>query len=153
MKHNTISLRRRHLMIAGLVGMAVPAGVFAAQRGSLPAAALTSTSASASAHAGNATLVLSGRILGSDHRPVSGAAIEILAADIGARAGTTTDADGRFVFTTTACSVHDGCPRSIGYRISHPAHRTLETVLDFARARFQCDEAGVWRAAVGLHLA
>jgi hypothetical protein len=148
-KHNTISLRRRRLMIAGLAGATAPATVFAAQRSSALAAPLSS----ASRYASDGTLVLSGRILGADRRPVNGASIEILAVGLAPRAAATTDADGRFVLTTHACSLRDGCLQALGYRITHRAHRALEARVDFARAQSQQDEAGVWRAAVGLAFA
>ncbi len=149
MKQNPISLQRRLLMIAGLVGAAVPTTVFAALTNDAPAAPLSSASGNASA----GTLVLSGRVLGPAHEPVSGAAIEVLADVFGPRATATTDADGRFVLTTHMCGVRDGRLQAIGYRITHPAHRTLEAGVDFSRAQSQHDEAGIWRAAVGLALA
>jgi hypothetical protein len=56
------------------------------------------------------------------------------------------------MFTTVSRSEYDR-PRSLDCRISHTAHRTLQSRIDFARAHVQRDEAGTWRAAVGLHLA
>jgi len=49
-----------------------------------------------------------------------------------------------------ACS---GRPQPLTCSVSHPAHRTLENTLEFGRAGIQRDEAGGWRAAIGLHLA
>ena len=136
-KHDPISLRRRHLMIAGAVAIATPAAVFAGQ-------STYATDASA------ATLVISGRVLGPDGKPLAGAAVDANNLP-GVRA--TTDADGRFVFTTVAGPVRNGHPQPLTCRISHPAHRTLENTLEFGRASIQRDEAGAWRAAIGLNLA
>ena len=135
MKKDDISLRRRHLMIAGLAGLAAPAGVFAAldTEGGLESAVRP--------------LVVSGRVVDPAGKPLAGA---IVAAS---RVNTTTDADGRFVFTTVAGTARNGLPRSLACRVSHPAHRTLENRMEFGRPSLQRDEAGAWRAAVRLHLA
>ena len=135
MKHDLISLRRRHLMIAGLAAMAAPAGVFAA------------SCANGGMEIAVRPLVVSGRVTGPDGKPLAGAVVAT------SRADTTTDADGRFVFTTVADDVRNGCPQSLACRVSHPAHRTLENRIEFRRASIQRDEAGAWRAAVRLHLA
>jgi protocatechuate 3,4-dioxygenase beta subunit len=134
-KNDNISLQRRHLMIAGLAGLAAPAGVFAgsATQGALEIAMRP--------------LVVSGRVVDPAGKPLAGA---IVAAS---RVNTTTDADGRFVFTTVAGTVRNGYPQSLACRVSHPAHRTLENRIEFGRASIQRDEAGAWRAAVRLRLA
>ena len=136
MKKDDISLRRRHLMIAGLAGLAAPAGVFAAldAEGGLESAVRP--------------LVVSGRVVDHAGKPLAGATVAAAS-----RVNTTTDADGRFVFTTVAGTARDGLPRSLACRVSHPAHRTLENRMEFGRASLQRDEAGAWRAAVRLHLA
>lgn len=134
MKNDDISFRRRYLMIAGLAGLAAPAGVFAA------------SAANGGLEVSMHPLVVSGRVVDPDGKPLAGA---IVAAS---RVKTTTDADGRFVFTTVAGTVRNGCPQSLACRVSHPAHRTLENGIEFRRASIQRDEAGAWRAAVRLHL-
>jgi hypothetical protein len=133
-KNDNISLRRRYLMIAGLAGIAAPAGVFGASHsnGGMEIAVRP--------------LVVSGRVVGPDGKPLVGAIVEAL------RVNTTTDADGRFVFTTVAGTARDGCPQSLACRVSHPAHRTLQNRIEFQHASIQRDEAGAWRAAVRLHL-
>ena len=86
-KQDTLSLRRRRLMIAGLVGIATPAGVFAAQ--------FSPAASAGSADAPDATLVISGRVLGPDGKPLAGAAIDALpAAGNRPHVSATTDADG-----------------------------------------------------------
>jgi protocatechuate 3,4-dioxygenase beta subunit len=134
-KNDNISLQRRHLMVAALAGLAAPAGGFAA------------SAAQGGPEIAMHPLVVSGRVVDPDGKPLAGA---IVAAS---RVNTTTDADGRFVFTTLAGIVRDGLPQSLACRVSHPAHRTLENRIEFGRASIQRDEAGAWRAAVRLHLA
>jgi hypothetical protein len=108
-----VSLRRREVIVAGL-GMAIAPAVFCA----LPA--------------GPEKLVLSGRVLGPDGRPLAGAKVAAGAA----RAET--DADGRFVLVTTR-------PH---YRVSCEG-RALEGFVSNRRR----DSEGTWRATVGLSLA
>ena len=115
-KDDSISLRRRHLMIAGAVTIATPATAFAVQ----------STYVT---DAGAAKLVISGRVLGPDGKPLAGAAID---ANNLPGVTATTDADGRFVFTTVSRSEYDR-PRALDCRISHTAHRTLQSRIAFAR--------------------
>jgi protocatechuate 3,4-dioxygenase beta subunit len=136
-KHDPISLRRRHLMIAGAITIAAPAAAFAGQ-------SIYATDA------GAATLVISGRVLGPDGKPLAGAAVD---ANNLPGVSATTDADGRFMFTTVAGTVRNGRPQPLTCRVNHPAHRTLENTLEFGHASIQRDEAGGWRAAFGLHLA
>ena len=151
MKPDPISLQRRHLIMAGLAGVAAPAAVFAAPLGGDRRSA---------AEEG---LVVSGRVLGSDYKPLADACVEAWhAGDARMRASATTDADGRFMFTTTARTERDGRPQSISYRVSRHGRAVAETRLDFARpadagrgpgAQLQRDDAGVWRAAVGITIA
>jgi hypothetical protein len=95
MKSETISLQRRHLMIAG--------AVTAVTAGSLYAAAQT-FGAKPSTRTGAATgtsLLASGRIVTADGTPLAGAAILARHFCTGSEpCQTTTDADGRFVFET-----------------------------------------------------
>lgn len=148
-KHAKISLRRRHFIIAGLAGVAAPAGVFAGQSGH-------HAPPSAKSQAGDSTagLVLSGRILGGDHKPLAGATVEAWQAGAATRcASTITDGDGRFMFSTITRAEYNDAPRPISYRVTHPAYRAVNTRLDVAAAPLQRDESGIWRAAVGFSLA
>lgn len=171
MKHVTISLRRRHLMIAGLAGIAAPASLFAGQSGAALHGApqpLHERSALAVAEPGAGSseekLVVSGRILSPDGKPLAGATIDAWRADAKGDcvASVTTDADGRFMFTALAPAEYPGRAKHLLYRVSHKEYRTSVTQLHFAHApgisgqgitRLHRDEAGVWRAAFGLTLA
>ncbi len=154
MKQDTISLRRRHLMIAGLAGIAAPAGVFAGQCGGASGNAPAAAEFLAGGNARGGKLVVSGRILGPDCKPLAGAAVEAWqAGGSKQRASATTDADGRFMFMTDEFVQQGGRPQSISYRVSHPGQRTLETRHDFAHTQIGRDEVGIWRTAVGLSLA
>ena len=155
MKHTTISLRRRHLMIAGLAGMAVPGALLAARSGGLP----DYLPAAADSGAEKEGLVVSGRILRPDGKPLAGATVDALNARVSGNYSVTTDADGRFMFTTLAPT---GSSPRIQCRVSHPQHGTLKRELHLGPtpgaaadtvAQLQRDEAGTWRAAFGLTLA
>ena len=146
MKHDIVSLRRRHLLIAGLAVMSAPAVAGFPVGGS----------------SADAKLVVSGRILGPDGKPLADAAIEAWqAGESNVRARATTDADGRFMFTTDTRAGHDGRPEVISYRISRQRHGTRQASVDFvstpdaraAGAQLQRDETGTWRGAVGLAFA
>jgi protocatechuate 3,4-dioxygenase beta subunit len=135
MKHTTISLRRRHLMMAGIAGMAgvaAPASLFAAPR-DVPVAD--------TADAGK--LLLSGRIMGTNGKPLAGATVEVWHRESSLHAHTTTDGDGRWLLMTE----YSGRTGQLQYRVSHEGHRTPARQL--ALAQPQCDEAGVWRATFG----
>lgn len=126
MKRDTISLRRRQLIVGSLA--ATPMAALAAQaNGTLVTAA------------SQGKLVVSGRILGADGNPVFGALVEVLRA--GPEATATTDADGRFMLTTTAST-------RLRYRVSHKEHGTRVEQLSLAQ-----DDAGIWRGTFGLALA
>ena len=126
MKPDTISLRRRQLIIGSLV--ATP----------MAALATTSNTPFAVTAAAQGKLVVSGRILGADGKPVFGALVEVLRA--GAEATATTDADGRFMLTTTAST-------RIRYRVSHAEHATRVEQMNL-----DADDAGTWRGTFGLAL-
>jgi hypothetical protein len=150
-KQNILSLQRRHLMMAGLAGMLAPACVFAAPVGGASGSAPRIADALVES---DGPLVVSGRVLGPDRKPVAGAEIEAWQfGETVARARATTDADGRFVFTTTARAGHDGSPHAMSYRISHPNHAALESRIEFVRPQLQLDEAGAWRTTLSLALA
>jgi hypothetical protein len=106
-----VSLRRREVIIAGLGSFVLPALTFAAPE---------------------EKLVLSGRILGSEGKPLAGATV----AAGSARA--VTDADGRFMLVTTTRLYGVTCDgRSTEGFVSNQRH----------------DNDGTWRATVGLKLA
>jgi hypothetical protein len=135
-----ISLRRRHLMIAGLAGAAAPAVAFAGTTGS-PQDGLTVSSFAD-------RLVVSGRILGAGGKPLSGATVEIW--PVGSReprGEASTDGDGRF-FTAIA-PAEQGRPQDLRYRVVHGGRGTPVKRLHLARGQMQRDEAGAWRATFG----
>jgi len=111
-----VSLRRRQVIIAGLGSSVAPAAL----------------SAIAWKEEEPERLVLSGRVLAADGKPLAGAAVEAGAA----RAAT--DADGRFVLATNTRR----------YRISHRG-RSAEGLVSNQRP----DADGTWRASFALTLA
>ncbi len=132
MKHTTISLRRRHLMMAGIAGVAgaaLPASLCAAPR-----------DAAIAEGAGGGKLVLSGRALDRNGKPLAGATVEVWPRDASHRATTTTDGDGRWLLTTE----YSG---RMQYRVIRDGRRT--PTRQFAIAQPQRDEVGVWRATFG----
>src|SRR5262245_32345935 len=114
MKH--FSKRRRQVVLAGLAGAAAPAAVLAAGNADAPAT-------TGLAHtAGQAGLVVSGRVLAADGQPLAGTLVEIWRAG-GAHAGATTDGDGRF-YAAVPPAAGDGRPRRVLYRVTRDG-RTL----------------------------
>lgn len=106
----------------------------------------------ASGSGGADRLVVTGRVLGADCKPLAGALVEIWQADARGeytqvtrgrtddpgcllRAALRTDADGRYRYLTIVPSEYPGRPRHIHYRVSHPEHATLVTQLYFGRER------------------
>ena len=140
MKPNTISLRRRQLMIAGAA--AAPTSVLASQAGD----ALIAGLAAGTAHG---KLVVSGRILGRDGAALRSAKVELVNVRAEEGDAVTTDADGRFLFTTAATS-------RIDYRVVHGAEATPVRQLRFGgehAARLDRDHEGTWRTTFALALA
>lgn len=146
-----ISLRRRRLMLAGLAGSAAPA--FAGQfRGAAVG--------EVGGIEGDGGLVISGRILARNGKPLAGVAVEVWRANARAEAASaTTDGDGRF-FTKVAAG--GGRPHRIHYQVSHGGGTLARQELYFARGRalaerrsgyLQRDETGTWRAALGISVA
>ena len=127
MKPDTISPRRRQLIVGSL--SAAPMAALASQTGGSLTTAVTQ----------QGQLVVSGRVLDADGKAVIGALVEVLRA--GSDASATTDADGRFMLTTTAST-------RIRYRVSHPDHESRVEQLQLAQ-----DGAGTWRGTTGLALA
>ena len=171
MKQNSISLRRRQLMIAGIAAVAAPAAAFS---GISDARAIASLGARLGEADGK--LIVSGRVLCPDGKPLSGATVEAWHArgtandtvahrersDTLSTTPTTTDADGRFMLTLSASAANSGRPARIEYTVSHPQHAMLMSKLHFGRsrgtaddpvARLQRDDAGVWRTTFGVTLA
>jgi protocatechuate 3,4-dioxygenase beta subunit len=142
-KHVSIkamSPKRRQLMVAGMAGAAAPAVLAGAlqndTRGVAAAASLMDR------------LIVSGRLLGEDGAPVSGATIEIWpAGEREPRGSATTDGDGRF-YTDLASARPD-----LRYRVSGQGRRASVKQLQLARAQLQRDEDGAWRATFGATLA
>jgi hypothetical protein len=134
---NSISLRRRQLLIAGAAGIALPLAGFGWNVNAAAASAITDPQ----------KLVVSGRIVLADGKPLAGANV--------ATAGTSalTDGDGRFVLETVAPA---GRAPQLRYQVSHPSHATVTRELRAADAggkNVQRDETGTWRTAIGLALA
>ena len=117
-----LSPRRRQVIIAGL-GAAVAPAAFAA----LPSVEAPQR------------LVLSGRVLGPDAKPLSGAVFSA------GRERTVTDADGRFVLVT-----HSPPHHRVTFRVSYRARSTGGFVSVTDR---RPDGEGSWRASIGLTLA
>jgi hypothetical protein len=110
-----LSPRRRQVIIAGLASTVAPAALSAIVSSEEPQ-----------------RLVLSGRVVGPDEKPLSGATVA---------AGATralTDADGRFVLATDTAR----------YRVSYRG-RSAEGFVSNRHA----DGDGTWRASIGLTLA
>jgi len=126
MKPETISPRRRQLIVGSL--SAAPMAALASQSGGSLAAVTQ-----------QGQLVVSGRILGADGKPVFGALVEVLRG--GPDATATTDADGRFMLATTAST-------RIRYRVTHQDHETRVEQMSLSQ-----DAAGTWRGTTGLALA
>lgn len=126
MKSETISLQRRHLMIAGTI-TAVTAG-------SLYAAAQTFSSASPvrTGAAAGSSLLASGRIVTADGKPLSGAAILARQFCTGSEpCQTSTDADGRFVFET---ATPQGAQPMLVY-VTHPDIAPFHAEVRFGEGR------------------
>ena len=115
-----LSPRRRQVIIAGL-GTAVAPAAFAA----LPAIEAPQK------------LLLCGRVLGSDGRPLSGAAV------VSGQARAFTDADGRFVLITTTPPHH-----RVSYRVTYRSRSAEGMVSNPVRGT-----DGTGRASIGLILA
>lgn len=160
MTPDTISLRRRQLMVAGA---AAPMAALAAYCMGAPLGVPAIAEPGAGGGGAGTKLIISGRVLRQDGKPLAGAVVETWRADgeVG-QASATTDADGRFMFTAIAPAVTSAYPRVMHYRVSHAGHETLVSQLHFAQepgvpgdriAQLQRDEAGTWRATFGVVLA
>ena len=130
------SVRRRQIVIAGIVAGATPASVLAAQR---LARESESPRAVRFGIASGDRMVLSGRVVDSAGAPVRGA---LVAARRGAMSATT-DADGRFVI------VAEPAVRGTSDIEVHVSHRRTSTN-DHVFVRR--DEAGSWRGTLEVAL-
>ena len=135
----------------------------------------------ASGSGGKERLEVTGRVLGADCKPLTGALVEVWHADAAGdysgfapqapgkkddpacllRASIKTDAEGRYRFITIVPAEYPGRPRHIHYRVSHAAHAPLVTQLYFSRERgvadalvvaLSRDDKGVSRAAFDVTL-
>jgi Carboxypeptidase regulatory-like domain len=141
MKPDKISRRRRHLLIAGV---AVPATLFAAQCGAAAGGALAA-GMPARADGGAEKLVVSGRILSANGKPLAGARVEILYPHTNEAIGADTDADGRFMLESVSAGW-----RPVHYRVSGKGQSRsarLEVV------QLPRDETGTRRGSFALTLA
>lgn len=115
-KTETISLQRRHLMLAGAAAVLLPAGGWVWSR---------FTAKPLHAAAALQTLVASGRVTTADGRPLAGATITAgyaCGAQAADRCSTVSDADGRFLFTTRAPQRVAGHLEPLHAEVQHPAH-------------------------------
>jgi hypothetical protein len=130
-----ISLRRRQVLIAGVVSAAAPAASLAGECAGWAAAPAGSPITA------SGPLIVSGRIIGADCRPLAHTRIDITGAT--QRTSATTDGDGRFMVSTQA---HAG-QRELAYRISGERVQRL-ALRDAVR-----DESGAWRTTFSAALA
>ena len=158
MRNEPLSLRRRHLMLAALATAAASASVVAAP--------LLAPSYRAAANDVEGKMVLSGRVLDKNGKPLPGATVELASVrvnrfmpmDVRLSGLTVTDADGRFMLQTAAATLTERATH-INYRVSHPEHASFSARLNLTHgadadaARLQRDADGVWRTTFGVTLA
>ena len=115
------SARRRSLMMAGMAAAALPVTLRAQECVPLPGVVSQSPRvAELAARVEGDKLIVSGRVTGSDCRPLAGALVEVFSASAEIGVSATTDDEGRFVLTTAAA------PGPLQVRVSHNGH-TLQT--------------------------
>jgi protocatechuate 3,4-dioxygenase beta subunit len=183
-----MSLRRRRFVFAGWAGLSTALPAIAQQCRVTPRDQLgpfytrgapEQTELCASGSGGKDRLLISGRVLGADCKPLAGALVEVWHADANGdysgftrgkkddpacllRASVKTDAEGRYRFSTIVPAEYPGRPRHIHYRVSHAGHATLVTQLYFGRERgvddallvkLARDDKGVSSAAFDITLA
>ena len=135
MKARPISLRRRQVLIAGVVSAAAPAAALAGECAgwaAVPAGSPITESG---------TLIVSGRIVDADCKPLAHARIEIVGTT--ERTSATTDGDGRFVVSTHA---HAG-QRELVWRAGGERVQRI-SLRDAVR-----DDGGAWRTTFSAALA
>ena len=141
MKTNTVSVRRRQMIIAGCAGAAVPGSLFAGQ---CTAGARVSDAALAATRAARADkLILSGRIVDGACAAVAGALVQAPHD----RSTAVTDADGRFMLVASPAS--GAASQSLRLVVSHAAHGTRDARVHMARG----DQARTGRATLEVALA
>lgn len=126
MKSETISLQRRHLMIAGAATAVTAGSLYAAGR-FFNAATPERTGA-----AGGTSLLASGRIVTADGKALAGAELVARQLCTGSEpCRTTTDADGRFVFQT---ATPQGAQPMLVY-VTHPAITPFHAEVRFGEGK------------------
>ena len=159
MKSSTVSLRRRQLMIAGLASAAAPTALFAAECSVTHDPFAPPTVAEVSANPSGDKLIVSGRVVGGDCKPLFGAVVEAWHDGSNERTSATTDADGRFMLTTAP--VVEGRLRPLRIRVSHGQRRLVQQhyftkapgAPDETLSHLNRDDTGTWRTTLGLTLA
>jgi hypothetical protein len=143
MASEIVSLRRRQLMGAGVMGAAASGSIWPALLSAAPPA-----SSSGSLRGGDA-LIVSGRVVDPDDAAISGALIDV--SDSG---GTMTDADGRFMFTATPDAQRHRIDYRVGAAGRAPVVQTVQWPRDAAHthALLERDESGIWRTTVAITL-
>ena len=136
MKPNAISLRRRQLMILGVGTAAIPGALLAGECTSL-AQGVSGLTAGAEGE----KLILSGRVVDADCRPLTNARVELAGSGVA-----TTDADGRFM-------VESRVPAGGAVRLRVSRGGKTITHATAPGARFERDEARVWRTTLGVTFA
>ena len=145
-------------MLAGVAAAAVPGAVLAGECSPRVAGiSRKPTVSQLSAESAGEKLVVSGRVVGADCRPLPGALVELWGAQASLNAQATTDADGRFVLTSAVPA-----RGSIHLRISHNGKVILTQrrlspepsgEAGTETAEVHRDEAHVWRTTLGLTIA
>lgn len=184
-KHH--ALRRRQLVFAGLAAVATATPAVAQQCRATPRDQLgpfytrnapEQTDLCVSGSGGKERLVVSGRVLGADCKPLAGALVEVWHADANGdytgftrgkkddptcllRASIKSDSEGRYRFSTIVPAEYPGRPQHIHYRVSHATHAPLVTQLYFTAERgvanalvvpLQRDDKGVAQATFDITL-
>ena len=130
------SVRRRQLVIAGIVAGATPASLLAAQR----MAGVESPAVVGRSVASRDRVVLSGRVVDAAGTPIAGAQVAARYDDATAR----TDADGRFVIVTN--------PRVSGTSPAIDVHVSHKSVSAHDHVFVRRDAAGSWRGTLEVAL-
>lgn len=103
MDDNRISVRRRHLMLAGIAAAAVPGALLASDCVPVATGMLRRpTVAQLVTETAGDKLIVSGRVVGSDCRGLAGALVEVWSTASARGTSGSTDGDGRFVVTSAA---------------------------------------------------
>ena len=147
MKTDTISLRRRHLLIAGAAAAAAPGALLANQCVALPGGTGRPTVADIATGMAGEKLIVSGRVVGADCKPLAAALVELWSVDSEIAATASTDGDGRFMVTSSGPVRGD-----VHIRVSFQG-QTLVTRAQLTRENVSLDESNVWRTTVGLSFA